>query len=425
MAKDGHQKVANKKDLREGGLLKVEPQGKPIVLSMVDGKVYAMDAVCSHEGGPLEDGTLEGYNLTCPWHYAIFDVRNAKVSDQTVWATDLNSYQVEVDEESGDIYVNLEVSGKDKDRPSTQPSAKEEVSGTTHQLQEQRRKQDDSSKPYHFNLRLLEKQKVDGTDIMSFKFAKQEEEGQRQEQEQEQRQGQNGKRQLECSAGQFAFFDIGGVYNDPEGPIRHFTIASSPTEGFIMISTRIRDTPYKKRLSSLEENTTIVRVRGPEGKFTLHEDYSKPAVFLSGGIGVTPFRSMIKYATDKQLPIKIIMFDSNRNQTNILYKKEFDECADINKNLKLVYTITEEEGGEEQPAQTSSSPSYSGPVAWNGERGRIDKAMLTRYLSDNDITNSIFYICGPPGMVKAMQNLIQNELQIQKENIKIEEFTGY
>ena len=139
MAKDGHQKVANKKDLREGGLLKVEPQGKPIVLSMVDGKVYAMDAVCSHEGGPLEDGTLEGYNLTCPWHYAIFDVRNAKVSDQTVWATDLNSYQVEVDEESGYIYVNLEVSGKDKDRPSTQPSAKEEVSRTTHQLQEQRK----------------------------------------------------------------------------------------------------------------------------------------------------------------------------------------------------------------------------------------------------------------------------------------------
>src|ERR687892_2769124 len=199
MGKDGYQKVANKKDLQEGSLLKVEPEGKPIVLSMVDGKVYAMDAVCSHEGGPLEDGTLDKYNLTCPWHYAIFDVRNAKVSDQTVWATDLSSYQVEVDEESGNIYVNLEVSEKDKDRPSTQPSAKEEVSGTTHQLQEQRRKQDDSSKPSHFNLRLLEKQKVDGTDIMSFKFAKQEEKGQQQ-------QGQNGKRQLEYSAGQFAFF---------------------------------------------------------------------------------------------------------------------------------------------------------------------------------------------------------------------------
>src|SRR5215216_4466084 len=421
IAKDGHQRVANKKDLQEGSLLKVEPQGKPIVLSMVNGKVYAMDAVCSHEGGPLEEGTLERYNLTCPWHYAIFDVRNAKVSDQTVWATDLNSYPVLIDEDSGDIFVNPNISGKEKEKISTQPSAEEKVTETTQQLQEQRKRGE--SKPSQFNLRLLEKQKVEGTDIISFKFAKQEEEGQQEQQQQQQ--AQNGKRQLEYSAGQFAFFDIGSVYNDPEGPIRHFTIASSPTEDFIMISTRIRDTPYKKRLSSLEEDTTIVKVRGPEGKFTLHENYSKPAVFLSGGIGVTPFRSMIKYATDKQLPIKIIMFDSNRNQTNILYKKEFDDCADINKNLKLVYTITEEEGGEEQPAQTSSSPSYSGPVAWNGERGRNDKAMLTRYLSDNNITNSIFYICGPPGMVKAMQNLIQNELQIQKENIKIEEFTGY
>jgi glycine betaine catabolism B len=409
-----HTLAIKKQDLQENKPVRIDVENKPIVLTKVSGKIYAMDAVCSHEGGPLEDGTVEGYNLTCPWHYAIFDVRNAKVSDQTVWATDLNSYQVETDEGSGDIFVKLEADEKDKDRPSTQPSAKEEVPETTQQLQEQRRKQDDSGKPSRFNLRLLEKQKVEGTDIMSFKFAKQEGE------EQQQQQGQNGKKRLEYSAGQFAFFDIGDVYNDPEGPIRHFTITSSPTEDFIMISTRIRDTPYKKRLSSLEENTTIVKVRGPEGKFTLHEDYSRPAVFLSGGIGVTPFRSMIKCATDKQLPIKIIMFDSNRNQKNILYKKEFDECAKMNKNLKVVYSITEEEGGEEQPAQTSS-PS----IAWNGERGRIDKAMITRYLSDEDIKDSIFYICGPPGMVKAMQNLIQNELQIQKENIKIEEFTGY
>jgi len=414
---EGYQKVANKKDLQECGLLKVEPGSTPIVLAMANGKVHAMDAVCSHEGGPLEEGTLEGYNLTCPWHYAIFDVRNAKVSDQTVWATDLNSYPVLIDEDSGDIFVNPNVSGKDKEKISTQPSAEEKVTETTQQLQEQRKLGE--SKPSQFNLRLLEKHKVGGTDIMSFKFAKQEEEGQQEQQQQQQ--VQNGKRQLEYSAGQFAFFDIGSVYNDPEGPIRHFTIASSPTEDFLMISTRIRDTPYKKRLSSLEENTTIVKVRGPEGKFTLHEDYSKPAVFLSGGIGVTPFRSMIKYATDKQLSIKIIMFDSNRNQTNILYKKEFDECANINKNLKVVYTVTEEEGGEEQPIQTSSSRT----VTWNGERGRIDKSMLTRYLSDNDIKSSIFYICGPPGMVNAMQNLVQNELQIPREQIKVEEFTGY
>ena len=61
---------------------------------------------------------------------------------------------------------------------------------------------------------------------------------------------------------------------------------------------------------------------------------------------MTPFRSMIKYATDKQLPVKIIMFDSNRNQNNILYKKEFEECDNLNKSLKVVYSVTEEEGGE-------------------------------------------------------------------------------
>ena len=102
------QKVANRKDLNEGSLLRVDAEGKPIVLAVVLGKVYAMDAVCSHEGGPLEDGSLEGYELKCPWHYALFDVRNAKVSEQTVWATDMQSYSVKVDEASGDIMVSPE-----------------------------------------------------------------------------------------------------------------------------------------------------------------------------------------------------------------------------------------------------------------------------------------------------------------------------
>jgi ferredoxin-NADP reductase len=126
---------------------------------------------------------------------------------------------------------------------------------------------------------------------------------------------------FDYTAGQYAFFYIGEDYNDPKGPIRHFTISSSPTEDFIMFSTRIRDSPYKKRLSTLEEGTKV-KVRGPEGQFVLHQDYSKPAVFLSGGISVTPFRTMIKYATDKQPPTKIIMFDSNRDRSNILFKKK-------------------------------------------------------------------------------------------------------
>ena len=255
----------------------------------------------------------------------------------------------------------------------------------------------EESKLNEFELVLLEKQKYNETDVMSFKFSKHETVKQ--------------KKELDYISGQYAFFDIGGAYNDPEGPLRHFTIASSPTENFIMISTRIRDTPYKKRLSSLEEEKARVKVRGPLGKFILHEEYSKPAILLSGGIGVTPFRSMIKYATDKQLPIKIVMFDSNRDEANILYKNEFDECLKNNKNLKIIYTIT----GEGQP-----------PLGhWEGEARRIDKTMITKYVSEDELNKSIFYICGPPAMLNALQNILNEKLKISKDRVKIEEFTGY
>jgi nitrite reductase/ring-hydroxylating ferredoxin subunit len=103
----GFQKVANKSDLREDGLLGVQIDSKRIVLSMVEGKVYAMNAVCTHKGAPLEEGTLLGYDLKCPWHFALFDIRNGKVSARTVWAKDLESYPVQVDQTTGDILINV------------------------------------------------------------------------------------------------------------------------------------------------------------------------------------------------------------------------------------------------------------------------------------------------------------------------------
>ena len=119
------------------------------------------------------------------------------------------------------------------------------------------------------------------------------------------------------------------------------------------------------------------------------------------------------------LPIKIVVFDSNRNQSNILFKEEFDDWADRNKNLKIIYTISEDEAGG--PEQSSSAAKKD----WKGEYGRIDKAMILKYVDNNILDNSIFYICGPPSMLKAMQSLLQQELEIPKERIKVEEFTGY
>jgi nitrite reductase/ring-hydroxylating ferredoxin subunit len=101
------QRVANKSDLREGGLLGVQIDSNKIVLTMIEDKIYAMNAVCSHKGAPLEEGTLLGYDLKCPWHFALFDVRNGKVSAKTVWAKDLESYPVQVDQTTGDILINV------------------------------------------------------------------------------------------------------------------------------------------------------------------------------------------------------------------------------------------------------------------------------------------------------------------------------
>lgn len=267
------------------------------------------------------------------------------------------------------------------------------------------------ARPLKLQSKLLDRTQHPGTDVMSFKFSRSKSDDNDDNNNNETGISDQENRRyyyLNYTAGQFCVLNL-GTKEDPEGPMRSFTMASSPTEeNFLLISTRIRDTPFKKKLATLNIGS-LVDISAPMGKFVLHDDYSKPAVFLSGGIGVTPFRSMIKYATDSQLPVKITMFDANRNPVNIIFKDEFDSWAKLNKNLKIIYTISEVDQS----------------VKWNGERGYIDKAMVNRHLDSHDLDNSIFYICGPPGMLKAMQNLLQNELGISKDRIKVEEFVGY
>jgi ferredoxin-NADP reductase len=250
------------------------------------------------------------------------------------------------------------------------------------------------SRPMKMQLTLLDKVKHEGTDIMSFKFFRKDD-----------------RNYLNYKSGQYAIVDL-DIKEDTKGPTRAFTIASSPTEkDVILITTRIRDTAFKQKLSKLEKGTSV-SITGPEGDFVLPDDYSNRAVFLSGGIGVTPFRSMIGYATYKRLPLKITMFDSNRDHANILYKDEFDSWAKLNKNLKIVYTITEE--GEKSPSSD-----------WKGERGFIDKTMLSKYLTKQELNHSTFYICGPPAMLNAMYKLLAKEIKVPNDKIKTEEFSGY
>lgn len=184
--------------------------------------------------------------------------------------------------------------------------------------------------------------------------------------------------------------------------IRPLSIAASPTEDFIMFSTKTGESPWKKVYSSLKEGDKV-KVTGPMGAFVLKED-AQNIVFLGGGIGITPFRSMIKYATDKKLPIKMTLLYSNRIPVEICYKDEWQLLEKQNPSLKVVNTITDE---------TSN---------WNGRKGRINEQMIKEFC--DDLQNTLFYTCGPPAMVDAMLSLLKS-MNVPQQNIRREVFTGY
>ncbi|MBS3114972.1 xylene monooxygenase [Candidatus Woesearchaeota archaeon] len=191
--------------------------------------------------------------------------------------------------------------------------------------------------------------------------------------------------------------------DDPEkGNTRPLSIASSPTEDFLLFSTKISQSLFKQKYNSLRIGNKV-KLKGPMGVFVLKED-AKEIIFLGGGIGITPFRDMIKYASDKKLPVKITLIYSNKTPDDIVYKDEWNVFERENPNFKVIHTITQE------------------GTDWQGRTGRIDEAMIREFSSD--INNTIYYICGPLGMVDSLSNLLKT-MNIPLQNIKIEKFVGY
>lgn len=208
-------------------------------------------------------------------------------------------------------------------------------------------------------------------------------------------------------AGQFADCTlINPAETDAEGDTRAFSFASAPYEDELIFATRMRDTAFKRVLKTMEPGTEL-SLDAPHGSFTLHDDICFPAVFLMGGIGVTPVRSIVLQAMHDNLPHRILVFYSNRGPEDAAFLDELMECQDSNPNYTFVGTMTEMEKSSRE---------------WNGETGFIDKAMLQKYMSD--MTLPIYYIDGPPAMVKAMRQLL-SEAGVDKGNIRTEEFSGY
>ena len=193
---------------------------------------------------------------------------------------------------------------------------------------------------------------------------------------------------------------------DAEGNIRTFTIASAPHEDRLMVATRMRDTAFKRVLATMPIGTPV-KIEGPSGDLTLPADVNRTVVFLAGGIGITPFRSMAVHAAKKKLAQKIVLFYSNRRPEDASFIDELQALEMENSNYRLVATMTKMEASDR---------------TWSGEVGKIDAGMLTRYLKD--AVSPIYYIAGPPEMVKGLRQII-GETGAKDDEIRTEEFSGY
>lgn len=205
-------------------------------------------------------------------------------------------------------------------------------------------------------------------------------------------------------AGQFADFTlIDPPQTDAEGNTRAFSLVQAPFEPDIVVATRMRDTAFKRVLQDLPIGTEV-RIDGPHGDFTLHRTQSTPAVFVIGGIGVTPVRSMIAQATHERTAHRITLLHASRTPADLPMKDDFMRLAVENANFRYVMTVDVPEAG------------------WQGERGHVDAAMLKKHVPD--LARPIYYLAGPEGMVQAMRKLLL-ELQVNEDNIRTEEFGGY
>lgn len=199
--------------------------------------------------------------------------------------------------------------------------------------------------------------------------------------------------------GQYMFITLS---REGEQKTKHLTISSSPTENFLEVTKRLTGHEFANALAAAKPGDRVA-IRGPYGDFTFQGEHDRVCM-LSGGIGITPLRSMIRYSTDKGLSASIVLLYSNSYEDNIVFEDDLERMAIQNPNLKVVNTITR--------------PS---PV-WKGLKGRIDRDMIVREVPD--YADRVFFTSGPKKMVDAMLALLR-DLDIPENQIKKEYFPGY
>ncbi len=197
---------------------------------------------------------------------------------------------------------------------------------------------------------------------------------------------------------------VNPAFPDEDSNTRTLTIASAPGEGHqLRFAIRVGKSAYKKSVMALPIGAQV-KVSRASGHFVLGDDVTRPIVFLVGGIGITPARSMIADIVARGAECKFFLFYSNRTPSEVAYLEDFVRWSAVI-DLKLIPTITD-----------------SGDPTWKYERGRIDASMLERHLVG--ILQPLFYVTGPPDMVLATWQLL-HVMGVADEDIITEEFSGY
>jgi ferredoxin-NADP reductase len=213
--------------------------------------------------------------------------------------------------------------------------------------------------------------------------------------------------ELNFQAGQFfniTLLSPGDTH--PAGNTRALSIASAPHERNLMVATRLRSTAFKRNLNSLPLGTELL-LEGPFGSMTLPRNTARPAVLLAGGIGITPFRSLVWSETESLSARELFLFYSARVPEEAAFREELQDMEQHNSRYKFICTVT-------QPKKSK--------MAWSGETGRISIELLSKWIADLKVP--IYYIAGPPAMVTGVRQMLI-DAGVAEEDIRAEEFYGY
>jgi ferredoxin-NADP reductase len=205
--------------------------------------------------------------------------------------------------------------------------------------------------------------------------------------------------------GQYFFVTLPDIgYRDEKGLRRHITVVTSPNEkGVLGLATRMRDSAFKRSLGVLPVGAEV-EVEKPKGAFVLPEETARPLVFVAGGIGITVFRSMLRYISEERLPYRVTLIYSNHDRESTAFLDELRELARALPEFRLILTMTEDPG-------------------WEGETRKVDGEFVKDYL-DEDLNQYTFLVAGPPEMAEGVQKALE-QAGVQDENVIAQRFTGY